>query len=307
MTLRFLRLLGAFVALNLATAACTDSQTPEPTESESSPLDAQAGPTVVRVFIDDPSDVFDLSDFDVLEFRDRSRGFVLVLTQPEEFDSLVAVGYPVEIDAARTESIRRPPANFASPLNVGIPGFPCYRTVEESYARAEELTLDYPHLASWSDVGDSWSKIAGGPGYDLFVLRLTNKNIPGDKPVLFATSSIHAREYTPAELSLRFAETLVEGYGTQPDATWLLDHHEVHLMIQANPDGRKEAEQGALWRKNTNQDHCVWRSSRGVDLNRNFSFEWSCCGGSSGRSCNSTFRGPSAASEPETVAVQDYA
>ncbi|MEM6732425.1 MAG: M14 family zinc carboxypeptidase, partial [Myxococcota bacterium] len=62
---------------------------------------------------------------------------------------------------------------------------------------------------------------------------------------------------------------------------------------------------GRYWRKNTNQDHCG-RSSRGVDLNRNFSFAWNCCGGSSGRECSSTYRGPSPASEPETLAIQDY-
>ena len=35
--------------------------------------------------------------------------------------------------------------------------------------------------------------------------------------------SIHAREYTPAELLTRMAEWLVSGYGTDPEATWLVD------------------------------------------------------------------------------------
>jgi hypothetical protein len=57
--------------------------------------------------------------------------------------------------------------------------------------------------------------------------------------------------------------------------TWLLDHHEVHLMLQSNPDGRKQAETGLLWRKNVNNDYCSNSDSRGADLNRNFDFEWS--------------------------------
>jgi hypothetical protein len=34
-----------------------------------------------------------------------------------------------------------------------------------------------------------------------------------------------------------------------PNITWLLDHHEIHLLLHANPDGRKQAESGKYWRK----------------------------------------------------------
>ena len=64
------------------------------------------------------------------------------------------------------------------------------------------------------------------PGYDLQVLRLTNSATPGPKPKLFVHGAIHAREYTTAELVTRFGEELVAGYGIDPDATWLLDHHD---------------------------------------------------------------------------------
>ena len=84
-------------------------------------------------------------------------------------------------------------------------------------------------------------------------------------------------------LATRFAEYLVNNYGMDPDATWILDHHEIHLMLQTNPEGRKEAEAGTSWRKNTNENYCgATSSNRGADLNRNFAFQWDCCGGSSG-------------------------
>ncbi|MGH2543315.1 MAG: M14 family zinc carboxypeptidase, partial [Ardenticatenaceae bacterium] len=125
-------------------------------------------------------------------------------------------------------------------------------------------------------------------------------------PAYFAMSALHAREYTTAELNTRFAEHLVQNYGVDPDITWMLDHQEVHLLLQANPDGRKHAEQGELWRKNTNNNYCSNTNSRGADLNRNFDFQWNCCGGSSGDECSDVYRGPSPASEPETQAVQSY-
>ena len=154
---------------------------------------------------------------------------------------------------------------------------------------------DFPNLASWIDVGDSWEKTTtgGSAGYDMQVLRLTNADVPGTppagftgKPRLFVTSAIHAREYTTAELMTRFAEYLVTNHGVDADATWLLDEHEIHLMLQTNPDGRKQAETGLSWRKNTNENYCCPTStSRGADLNRNFEFQWGCCGGSSGDRC----------------------
>ena len=102
------------------------------------------------------------------------------------------------------------------------------------------------------------------------------------------------REYTTAELVTRFAEYLVTNHGIDPDATWLLDEHEIHLLLQTNPDGRRLAETGTFWRKNTNQAYCGANpTSRGADLNRNFAFQWACCGGSSGNVCDETC--PSAA------------
>jgi len=186
-----------------------------------------------------------------------------------------------------------------------IPNYPCYRTVEATYAAAEAIVEKYPHLASWIDVGDSWEKTVGEGGFDMKVLRLTNKFVSGEKPILFATSEIHAREYATAELMTRFAEHLVENYGKDPDITWMLDYQEAHFMLMMNPDGRKKAEPQVMWRKNTNRNYCGSTSSnRGVDLNRNFDYRWGNVG--SGSQCSETYRGPRAASEPETQAVQNY-
>lgn len=190
-----------------------------------------------------------------------------------------------------------------------IPGFACYETVEETFTAAQGFTTTYPALASWIDIGDSWQKVNGLGGYDMRVLKITNSAVGGTKPKLFVNSAIHAREYTTAPLNLEFARWLLNGYGVDPDATWIVDHHEVHLLLQTNPDGRKKAEGGLSWRKNTNTAYCgATSNTRGADLNRNFTFGWNSTGGqgSSGNQCDLTYRGASAGSEPETQAVQNY-
>lgn len=191
----------------------------------------------------------------------------------------------------------------------GIPGFDCYPTVEETLQQGSSLAADYPKLASWVDIGDSWNKANGQSGYDLMVLKITNKDIIEEKPKLFIHSSMHAREYTPAALTLDFANHLLTNYADDADIRWIVDYHEVHVLFHMNPDGRKIAETSVLQRKNTNQNHCLDSADGtvGVDLNRNFAYFWNTtANGSSGNDCAETFRGASAESEPETQAVSNY-
>jgi carboxypeptidase T len=234
------------------------------------------------------------------------QGYMVVGVDEAGYKRLEELGFRLEIDAALTQKAN-PPTPLSRLQTNGIPGFACYRTVEETYATAEALAAAHPDLATWNDIGDSWDKTAQNNGYDLNVLRLTNSAIPGPKPKLFIMAAVHAREYATAELLTRFAERLLWSYNSDPDTTWLLNFHEIHLLLVANPDGRKKAEAGKLWRKNTNRDYCIPEpSSRGADLNRNFSFAWGCCGGSSGYSCDDTYRGATPASEPEVQAIQAY-
>ena len=243
------------------------------------------------------------------------QGYMLIDTGLEDFNYLrdqesslnISIELDKQITAQQTKVLERfSQGGGLSSSTRSIPSFACYRTVEETFTTAQQIVSAKPSLASWIDAGDSWKKTVNQGGYDMRILKLTNSATPTPKPIMFVTSAIHAREYTTAELMTRFAEYLVNNYGTNADVTWMLDTQEVHLMLQTNPDGRKLAEAGSLWRKNNNTNYCTGGSTKGADLNRNFSFEWN-TGGSSANRCNETYRGPSAASEPETKAVQNYA
>lgn len=263
---------------------------------------------VVRAYFDDPAMVNELAQWlEPWEVR-RDLGYLVVGVDQVQLEMLEQAGFRLVVDEKLTAKYNQPRLSLPDQAT-GIPGYPCYRTVEETYQAAQDIVTNYPQLATWSDIGDSWEKYSASlsSGYDLMVLRLTNLSIPGPKPVLFITASMHAREYTPAELATRFAEYLVENYGKNPDLSWILDTREIHMLLQANPDGRKQAETGLTWRKNTNQNYCSPTSIyRGADLNRNFAFKWGCCDGSSSNPCSILYRGPEPASEPETLAIQDY-
>ena len=266
------------------------------------------GPWVVRAAFTDRAQVNLLAAEREPWEVNYDKGYLVIDVDRAGWQALVDLGLVPEVDVDRTAEMLRPRVKLPGQVE-GIPGFPCYRTVEETYASAQALATNFPNLATWTDIGDSWEKVTPGglPGYDMMVLKLTNSAIPGPKPKLIINAAIHAREYTTAELVTRFGEYLVNNYGTDADATWLLDNQEVHLVLQANPDGRKHAEMGQFWRKNTDSnDGCNDSSSWGTDLNRNYPYNWNCCGGSSGSACSETYHGPSPASEPETQAVRDY-
>ncbi len=264
------------------------------------------GVFVVRIYYNTVEDSKLLHGFDLFEYNNQVERYFLAAVDRAGLARLEGLGFRAVLDPEETANFARLSVPWAEAPDA-IPGYSCYRTVEETYAAAQALVTAHPTLATWTDVGNSWTKQQGAGGYDMMVLKLTNSAITGAKPKLFITASIHAREYTTAETATRFAEYLVNNYGTDADATWILDHHEIHLLLQMNPDGRKKAEGGLSWRKNVdNNDGCSNPSTWGTDLNRNYTFKWGCCGGSSGSACNEEYRGPTASSEPETQAVQTY-
>ena len=94
------------------------------------------------------------------------------------------------------------------------------------------LEMDFPDLAEVIVYGSSWEKITtgGAGGHDLFAIKLTNRLRPGPKPAFFLMAAIHARELATSELAARFVTHLLDGYGADGDATWLLDEHEIIVV-----------------------------------------------------------------------------
>lgn len=201
------------------------------------------------------------------------------------------------------------PQELLRALRTGAPGY--FRSYEEMKAAMYALAEQYPELVEVVDIGDSWEKTQGTADRDILALRLTKKPAageePADRPKTMWLGGMHAREIANPELLMRWAEGAVKGYGTDPELTAMLETREVLLVPMVNPDGHAVVERGYATqdprlldqRKNTRNGH-------GVDLNRNFDFRWGGPGASTSPS-SPTYRGASAASEPEIQAVQGFA
>mmetsp|Transcript_12133 Transcript_12133/g.26190 ORF Transcript_12133/g.26190 Transcript_12133/m.26190 type:complete len:737 (+) Transcript_12133:149-2359(+) len=205
-----------------------------------------------------------------------------------------------------------------------IDKYDCFRSLEGMTKSMFDLAESYPDLSSVVDIGDSYLKSKNDNnddyplpqnGYDIYAMVITASDSPhpsSAKGKTLIISGVHPREYAPPELTMRFAESLLTGYEVDADITWILQHTEVHIIFQVNPDSRYVTEKypKTFWRKNQNpgngRENCK-ADEIGVDLNRNFGFKWGDQDGASDDSCDSTYHGRGPGSEPETRAVVDYA
>ncbi|HWM26692.1 MAG TPA: M14 family zinc carboxypeptidase [Chthoniobacterales bacterium] len=272
---------------------------------------------VMRVYFRDRAERDRLAQELNAEEVPTTGGYLTIIRDRDLYYGLTARGLRVEID----ENSSR---NLSDPQILPYTFYGGYKTVEEIYAFLDQKVAQFPNLVEKVDIGDSWCKSNPGScvlpspwnGYDLYVLRITNRNIPGPKPVFWADGDIHAREIATPEVVMRLIDHLVNNYDANADVHWLLDYHDIYLMPVVNPDGHHIVEAGGggnnpyMYRKNGNNSGgggCDWPPTAGdhsgVDNNRNFPFHWGCCNGSSGLLCQQTYRGTSAGSEPETMAI----
>ncbi|MBI5762960.1 MAG: hypothetical protein HZA51_05480 [Planctomycetes bacterium] len=184
-------------------------------------------------------------------------------------------------------------------LAVRSPGdFTAYKDFAGIEAYINNLATTRPDLCTVSTYGTS---IQSRP---LYVLKITGPN-PGPKPAVFYHGLIHAREWITGPVSLYLAEYLVNNYDTNPCIQSLVNGMEFYIAPVVNPDGYVYTwTTTRLWRKNRRANA---GGSFGVDLNRNFGYQWGFDNsGSSGTASSDTYRGTSGFSEPETAAIRDF-
>jgi hypothetical protein len=180
-----------------------------------------------------------------------------------------------------------------------IPGFACYRTVEETYATMDQLAARRPSLAQVIDIGTQLDRAEDGRDAGLSHARaaaeqrrhrfLAAEQTEHGRPQRHPRARVHDGR-TDHALRRVAGEQLWRRLGSDVAA----DSFRFHFILQANPDGRKKAESGLSWRKNVDNDNgSCSANAYGVDLNRNFPWRFgTVSGGSSGNACDSTYRGP---------------
>jgi carboxypeptidase T len=203
-----------------------------------------------------------------------------------------------------------------------------YHSYDQTVTEFKALAAAHPDLARYAKLGLSFE------GREIFALKIGKDASVDDssKPDVLITGCHHAREWISVETPVYIANQLLNGYTNDDSIKNLVDHLQIWIVPIMNPDGLTYTQNSPndsmdpirLWRKNRRPisiSSCV--SAVGVDLNRNYGYEWrlpndSPCSDycSSNRSCmnddigasddprSEIYRGPQAASEPEVRAIK---
>jgi hypothetical protein len=178
-------------------------------------------------------------------------------------------------------------------------------TMNEVYTRLDSMFTLYPNVITQKfSIGNT---IEGRP---IYVVKISdNPNVTESEPQVYFNSLIHAREPQAMMTVMYYMYYLLENYGTDPEVTYLVNNREIYFQPIVNPDGYEynratNPNGGGMFRKNRrlNGD-----GSYGVDLNRNFGFQWGYDNsGSSPTPSSETYRGTAPFSEPEIQAMRDF-
>jgi murein tripeptide amidase MpaA len=193
-----------------------------------------------------------------------------------------------------------------------------YLNVDEIESALQNLAASYPNAAQLVTCPNLTHE-----GRQTSVLRV-GASAESDADGVLLLGGIHAREWVPPDALVSLAADLLEAYelgtglglgGAQfsaADIRQVVEGVNLYVFACVNPDGRQYSQRvDALWRKNR-RPHQNGGSCLGVDLNRNFDFLWDHIAKfaadsgvrTSANPCDkNVYRGPAAASEPETVNV----
>ncbi len=184
-----------------------------------------------------------------------------------------------------------------------------YHTYAEMVDEMQRVAATYPDITRLVDIGDSWEKTQGIANRDIWAIKISdNPDSEEDtEPEVLIVGCHHARELITVEIPLAIIKTLTERYATDLRIKYLVDNREIWVVPMLNPDGHVYVEDvNSWWRKNRNTNDYSDPYYQGVDLNRNYSFQWGYDNiGSSPQVWSETYRGETPFSEPETQAIRD--
>jgi hypothetical protein len=181
-------------------------------------------------------------------------GRVFAYANKPEFDNLYSVVSDIEI--LISPSLMYPP-RMAETLK-DVQAWDYYPTYGQYTAMMDSFAAAHPDLCRKEIIGSTVN------GRELIILKISdNVNVKEAEPEFLYTSSMHGDELTGAILMLRLIDYLLNGYGTDPEVTELLDHTEIWINPLANPDG-------TYLLGNNTVAGAIRYNGNFVDLNRNF-------------------------------------
>jgi carboxypeptidase T len=181
-----------------------------------------------------------------------------------------------------------------------------FPTADSAYHNYAEMSAELAAVANANPTRvQRFSLGTSYQGRDIWAVKVSdNVTVDENEPEVLFTANQHAREHLTVEMALYILNQLMS---SDSRITNIVNSREIWIVPMVNPDGVEyDVATGAyrMWRKNRQPNS--GSSAVGTDLNRNWAFQWGCCGGSSGSFSSETYRGAAPFSAPETQRVRDF-
>ncbi|OFY74456.1 MAG: hypothetical protein A2265_08275, partial [Bacteroidetes bacterium RIFOXYA12_FULL_33_9] len=172
------------------------------------------------------------------------------------FDFFEGFDIPYEVLVPAGDLIKNP-AMFSS-FDRATMAWDSYPTYEAYEAMMYQYEIDYPGLCRIEEIGTTVEgrKI-------LFAVISDNVSVNEAEPRFMYTSTMHGDETTGWIMMLRLIDYLLSNYGTNTQATNIVDNTELWINPLENPDGTYAS-------GNSTVSGATRYNANGVDLNRNF-------------------------------------
>jgi hypothetical protein len=198
--------------------------------------------------------------------------------------------------------------SYATPANFSLGSYAGYFTYQEMLDNLDSMVSKYPSLITLKQALPGGTTIEGRPIYQVKISD--NPTVDEPEHEMLYTAVHHAREPGGMSQLIFYMWYLLENYGTNDEVDQIIENTELFFVPCLNPDGYLYNELtdpagGGLWRKNRRDNlDGEW----GVDLNRNYGYNWGYDDdGSSPNTFSGTYRGDAPFSEPETQLLRDFA
>ncbi|MFQ5500844.1 MAG: M14 family zinc carboxypeptidase [Phycisphaerae bacterium] len=164
-----------------------------------------------------------------------------------------------------------------------------------------QIAADHPTLTQVFNIGTTVQ------GRNIWAIEISDQpGVVEDEPAIQFNGQHHAREVATSHVVMDIVNYLTSNYGIDPNATAWVNQYKTVCVPMVNPDGVQYVfDINSLWRKNRrgNANCLAGCGGVGVDLNRNYPYLWGPGCGSSGCCSSDIFRGASALSERESLAM----
>ncbi len=199
--------------------------------------------------------------------------------------------------------------NYKTPSNYADGSMGGYFKYEEMLTILDNMHTKYPNLITAKALVDTTKTHDGNQLLYVKVSDNPTMDEMGEPEVLY-TALHHAREANSLSQMIFYLWYLLENYASDPLIQNIVNNTQMYFIPCVNPDGyiinqTTNPGGGGLWRKNAWKDGTG--AVKGVDLNRNYGYNWGYDNqGSSANPSSSTYRGTSGFSEPETTSIRIF-